>query len=820
MTTNTNYDITIIGAGAVGCAMARELSRYNLKIVLLEANSDVGMGTSKASTAIWHTGYDAKPGSLEAKLLRRSYALMKDYMPEANIAHEVLGGLLIAWNQEQFDTLPKLLKQAHDNGEKDVRIISAEEIRQREPHISKGALGGLFVPGEGILCTFSVPLAMAYQAVENGVELQLNFQVKKIEESGKKKEGNWVYEISSVREEKIFSRHIVNAAGLFSDEINAQFGKTNFRVVPRRGQLIIYDKMARPLINHVLLPVPTSITKGVLISPTVYGNILLGPTAEDLNDKTATETTEDGLTFLLDKGKQILPQLLDEEVTATYSGLRAATEHSDYQIEMDAALRYLCLGGIRSTGISGAMGIAEYGVELLRDAGLELKLKDEFKTVRLPTIGQSFVRPHQDPEMIAANPMYAEMVCHCERVSRGELTDAMNAPIPATTVDALRRRTRASQGRCQGFNCHAKLQKDLTGFLTSSPSRKIIHAQDADGIKFPIKPVRSEVDVLIIGAGPAGLSAAVELKKQGIKNILVVDREPEAGGMPRMCHHTGFGREDLWRMWSGPQYAKYYRELAEKMDVEVRTSTTILGWADLATENTEGTEKKLSFTSPGGLGIINAQAVLLATGVRERPRSARLIPGKRPQGIYTTGSLQRFLYQEKLPVGKRAVIVGAELVSLSALMSLMGAGVKCEMMVTDEASHQIEFPYVVMKWALADIISRTPILTNTRVSNIFGRKRVEGIELTQKDGSKQLVECDTVIFTGNWIPEHELARMGGLELNPRTKGPVIDGNFQSSVQGVFVAGNLLRGVETAGRCALEGQRAARGAAGLLKRQLG
>ena len=829
----TIYDITIIGAGAVGSAIARELSRYDINVALLESNSDVGMGTSKASTAIWHTGYDAKPGSLEAKLLRRSYALMKDYMPEANIAHEVLGGLLIAWNLEQFDTLPKLLKQAHDNGEMDVRIISAEEIHQREPYIKDGALGGLFVPGEGILCTFSVPLAMAYQAVENGVELKLNFQVKKIE-SGKKQEGNWVYEISSAREEKIFSRYVVNAAGLFSDEINAYFGKTSFKVTPRRGQLIVYDKMARPLVNHVLLPVPTSITKGVLISPTVYGNILLGPTAEGLNDKTATETTEDGLKFLLEKGKQILPQLLDEEVTATYSGLRAATEHSDYQIEMDAALRYLCLGGIRSTGISGAMGIAEYGVELLRDAGLELKLKDEFKTVRLPTIGQSFVRPHQDPEMVAANPMYAEMVCHCERVSRGELTDAMNAPIPATTVDALRRRTRASQGRCQGFNCHAKLQKDLTGFLTSSPPRKIIHAQDADGIKFPIKPVRSEVDVLIIGAGPAGLSAAIELKKQGIKNILVVEREPEAGGMPRMCHHTGFGREDLWRMWSGPQYAKYYRELAEKMDVEVRTSTTILGWNDegashltrLDKSRPSGATHLLNFTSPGGLGIINAQAVLLATGVRERPRSARLIPGKRPQGIYTTGSLQRFLYQEHLPVGKRAVIVGAELVSLSALMSLMGAGIQCEMMVTEGARHQIEFPYVTMKWALADIISRTPILTNARVTNIFGQKRVEGVEVTRRlpkspETSEVLrVECDTLIFTGDWIPEHELARMGGLEINPRTKGPVIDGNFQSSVSGVFAAGNLLRGVETAGRCALEGQRAARGAAGLLKRQLG
>lgn len=794
----TTYDITIIGAGVVGCAIARELSRYQLKIALVEANSDVGMGTSKASTAIWHTGYDAKPGSLEAKLLKRSYKLMEKYLPEANIAHELLGGLLIAWNQDQFDTLPKLLNQAHDNGEMDVRIISTEEIYQREPHINKGALGGLYVPGEGILCTFSLPLALAYQAVENGVELFLNFQVTGLDKSHDGQTG-----LLDQQGNKIYSRYIVNAAGLFSDEINAHFGKTSFKVTPRRGQLIVYDKMARPLVNHVLLPVPTSITKGVLISPTVYGNILLGPTAEDLPDKTATETTEDGLNFLIDKGKQILPQLLDEEVTAAYSGLRAATEHSDYQIEMDTALHYLCLGGIRSTGISGAMGIAEYGVELLQDAGLALKLKSEFKTVKLPTIGQAAIRPHQDADIIAANPAYAEMVCHCERVSRGELMDAMNARIPASSVDGLRRRTRASQGRCQGFNCHAALNSLLTAKNAKSAKEgqvKII------GDLGELRGSKS-VDVLIVGGGPAGLSAAVELKKQGIKNILVVDREPEAGGMPRMCHHTGFGREDLWRMWSGPKYAKYYCDLADKMDVEVRTFTTITSWVD---------KKKLAYTSPQGLGEIEASAILLATGVRERPRAARLIPGKRPQGIYTTGSLQRFLYQEHLPVGKRTVIVGAELVSLSALMSLMGEKIDCAMMVTEEANHQIEFPYVVMKWALADIILRTPIVTNTRVSNIFGQKQVEGIELTHNDGSKQLVECDTVIFTGNWIPEHELARMGGLAINPVTKGPVIDKNFKSSVDGVFVAGNLLRGVETADHCAMEGKWAAQAISSFLK----
>ena len=806
------FDIAVIGAGAVGSAIARELARYELKIALIEANSDVGMGTSKASTAIWHTGYDAKPNTLEAKLLKRSYKLMQEYLPEANIAHELLGGLLIAWNQDQFETLPKLLKQAHDNGEMDVRILSAEEIHQREPHIAKGALGGLFVPGEGILCTFGVPLAFAYQAVLNGVELFLNFQVNGLDTS---REGHTGLLDQQGREIK--ARYIVNAAGLFSDEINAHFGKSSFTVTPRRGQLIVYDKMARPLVKHVLLPVPTSITKGVLISPTVYGNILLGPTAEDLPDKSATETTESGLKFLLEKGKQILPQLLDEEVTATYSGLRAATEHSDYQIEMDARLRYLCLGGIRSTGISGAMGIAEYGVELLSGAGLELKLKDEFKKVKLPSIGQADMRPHQDAAMIARNATYAEIACHCERVSRGELMDAMRAPIPATSLDALRRRTRASQGRCQGFNCHAALEMSLRGANGSERRSSLQLNQEVASQR----ALATTCDVLIVGAGPAGLATAIELKKQGIRNILVVEREPEAGGMPRMCHHTGFGRADLWRMYSGPRYARYYRELAERHDVEVRTSTTVLGWnAPTPALSPRERGHKMSFTSPSGLGEIEAQAVLLATGVRERPRAARMIPGTRPQGVYTTGSLQRFVYQEHLPVGKRAVIIGAELVSLSALMTLQHAGVQCLMMTTEEESHQIEFPYIVMKWAVADILTRTPILANTRISNIFGHKRVEAIELTHSNGQTQQVECDTVIFTGNWIPENEMARLGGLSIDPLTRGPKISAEFQSSVQGVFVAGNLLRGVETADHCAIEGMKAGRAIAMYLRKKQG
>ncbi|MEW6402334.1 MAG: FAD-dependent oxidoreductase [Chloroflexota bacterium] len=818
----TTYDIAIIGAGVVGSAIARELSRYQLKVALVEANPDVGMGTSKASTAIWHTGFDAKPGSLEAHLMRRSYALMDKFMPEANIAHERLGAVLIAWNQEQLDSLPALRKKAHENGVTDVEIISAEEIYRREPHINTGALGGLLVPGEGILCTFSVPLACAYQAVLNGVELFLNFQVGEIRPRTTD-DGPWSV-VRRLSSETIEARYVINAAGLFSDEINAYFGHTQFKVTPRRGQLIVYDKLARPLVNHVLLPVPTSITKGVLISPTVYGNVLLGPTAEDLDDKSATQTTADGLKFLLDKGRDILPQLLDEEVTAAYSGLRAATQHSDYQIEMHAEQRYLCVGGIRSTGVSAALGIAEYAAELLGAAGLELTRKAEFKPVKMPSIGQAQIRPHQSVGMLVGDPSYAEMICHCERVSRGELRDALNAPIPAPNLDGLRRRTRASQGRCQGFNCHAALVRTLESGSLLPDSALPGNRQQAVGL-------HKAAEVLIVGAGPAGLATAIELKKQGIRDILVVDREPEAGGMPRFCNHIGFGLVDLHWLYSGPGYARHYRELAEKMGVEVWTSTTITGWKPA--ENGNGC-RQLSFMSPNGIGEIEARAVLLATGVRERPRAARLIPGTRPQGIYTTGSLQRFVHQEHLPVGKRAVILGAELVSLSALMTLMSARVKCAMMVTEEAHHQIEFPYVMVKWAMADLLTRTPIIPHTRISNIFGQKRVEGIELTRirrpesvdsisdQQYSKQTsevftVECDTVIFTGKWIPEHELARLGGLEINPLTQGPKIDAEFRSSVNSVFVAGNLLRGVEIADHCAQEGMRAGRSMARHLKR---
>jgi glycerol-3-phosphate dehydrogenase len=697
------------------------------------------------------------------------------------------------------------LEKAIENGDKDCYLVDQDEVYDREPHLGKGALGGMFVPGEGILCTFTIPIALATQAVVNEVELKVNFRVEKI---SKEDDFHVIHSYpSSSRREEVRARWVINAAGLFSDEINAHFGIHSFNVKPRRGELIVFDKMARTLVNHVLLPVPTVTTKGVLVSPTIYGNVLLGPTAEEVSDKSATNTSAGGLKTLLDKGREILPELLDEEVTATYAGLRAATEHSDYQISLQAKQKYVYVGGIRSTGISGCLGIAEYVVDLLKEGGVELNRKSSFNPIKVPNIGEAFPRAYQSAERIASDSDYGKIVCHCERVTLGELRDAISAPVPARLLDALRRRTRAMQGRCQGFNCHAALVKTLE----SDSLLSNINAQIKIWEQAPVL----QSDVLIIGAGPAGLAAALELKRLGVSDVLVVEREPEVGGIPRLCGHTGFGMRDLYRVMRGPSYARKYRERAEKAGIKIATNTTITGWNN-ATEN--GVLSTLTYTSPDGLGNIEAKSVLLATGVRERPRSARLVPGTRPQGIFTTGSLQRFVYEYHLPVGKRAVIIGAEIVSLSAVVTLLHAGVHVVSMVTELPRHQLYMPiFLPAKILYADFLARTSIFTNKHVTNIFGKSHVEGIEIKDiPSGTSEIIKCDTVIFTGNWIPENELARRGNIETLKPSLGPQVDSAFRTSQFGVFAAGNLLRGVERADWAALEGRSAARSIARFLE----
>lgn len=458
------YDVVVVGAGVVGAAIARELSRHQLRCALIDAGSDVGTGTSKANTAILHTGFDAKPGTLEARLVRRGHALLNSYAPEAGIAIERSGALLIAWDDEQLAALPAIVASAERNGYTSGRRICAADLYRAEPHLGPGALGALEIPDESIICPFTTPLAFATQALLNGADLLLSSAVESIARDG---DDGWI--LATTRG-PVRSRYVVNAAGLHADTIDRLFGHARFTVVPRRGELIVFDKLARPLVGHILLQVPTALSKGVLVSPTVFGNVMLGPTAEDIDDKGATGSTAAGISSLIERGRAIMPALTGEEVTAVYVGLRTATEHGDYQIHFDADQCYVCVGGIRSTGLSASMAIAEYVVEGLVDSGLSLTPKDDFRPVHMPYIGDAGERrPYQCRQAIAANPQYGRIVCHCERVTHGEIVDAARAPIPARSLDGLRRRTRALSGRCQGFFCLA----EVTNLLAAATGRSV-----------------------------------------------------------------------------------------------------------------------------------------------------------------------------------------------------------------------------------------------------------------------------------------------------------------------------------------------------------
>ena len=444
-----SYDVAVIGGGLVGAALAREFAGTSLRVVLVEGRADVGDGTSKANTAILHTGFDATPGSLEAQLVARGYHLLGAYAERVGIPVEPTGALLVAWTEEELETLPRLQTKAIDNGYAHSELVDRAEVYRRVPSLGTGALGGLTVPGESIICTWTTNLAYATEAVLRGAELRRGCMV-----TGASPRSHSTTLSTSTG--AIEARWVINAAGLGADRIDAMFGHERFTVMPRRGELLVFDKLARPMAPCIVLPVPSKAGKGVLISPTVYGNVMLGPTSEDLTDRTATETSESGFDFLLTKGRRLMPTLLDEEVTASYAGLRAATEHSDYVIDLDAAQRYVLVGGIRSTGLTASLAIAEHVRGLLARGAddLDLSIRDDLpEPLRMPNIGEASIRPFEDAERIASDPEYGRIACFCERVTSGELRDAFASVVPPVDLDGLRRRTRVMNGRCQGFYC-------------------------------------------------------------------------------------------------------------------------------------------------------------------------------------------------------------------------------------------------------------------------------------------------------------------------------------------------------------------------------
>lgn len=442
------YDVAIIGAGVVGCAVARELSRYELRTILIEARSDLGDGVSKGNSAVLSTGADTPFGSLECKLVARGHQRYLAEAPAMGLPIKAIGSLTVAWNDDERRTVEQLQAETVAAGFHDVVMVGADEIYRRAPHIAPGAVAAMWDPEEGIVDPFSTPYAYALDAVSNGVAFQDRSPVEKAERNGK----SWhLHTPRGVIEAGI----VINCGGLGAARIEALGGFSDFVMRPRRGQFLVFDKSARPLLDVVLKPVPTPLYRGILMTPTIFGNILVGPTSEEIDDPDDWRVTQSGIDMLLAAVRRLLPQLLNHEITATYCGIRPGTERPEYRIIPRPTERWLTVGGIRSTGLSGSLGIAEHVAGLVVGEMIAAQKKPGCTAVSVPSLAAG-ERPWLNGK--AADPAHCEIMCHCEGITVGEIRDAMASPLAPRSLKALKRRTRAMFGRCQGFFCGARVQ--------------------------------------------------------------------------------------------------------------------------------------------------------------------------------------------------------------------------------------------------------------------------------------------------------------------------------------------------------------------------
>lgn len=445
------YDIAIIGAGVVGCAVAREFSRHRLRTILIEALSDLGGGASKGNSAVLSTGSDTPPGTLECRLVTRGHERYRQEAPTLGLPIVTLGGLTVAWSTAEAAVLADMHRETLAAGFHDAELVGADAVYRHAPQLAAGAVAAMWEPDEAIVDPFSTPYAYALDAVANGVAFRASAPVI----GARRIEQGWRLAMPDM---EIEAGLVINCGGLRADRVDALGGHDDFRIRPRRGQFIVFDKSARPLLDVILKPVPSPASRGILITPTVFGNVLVGPTAEDIDDVEDWRVTSDGLAQLQRAARTMLPGLLDHEVTTTYCGLRPGTERPEYRIVPRPDACWITVAGIRSTGLSGALGIAEYVAGLAFEGFIAPAPKADILPVRVPCLLEGAPRPWTETE---SDPAFAEIVCHCERVTLGEIRDALASPLPPRSLKALKRRTRAMFGRCQGFFCGARVQAAL-----------------------------------------------------------------------------------------------------------------------------------------------------------------------------------------------------------------------------------------------------------------------------------------------------------------------------------------------------------------------
>ncbi len=786
------YDVVIIGAGVIGCALARELSRWRLKLAVCEKNSDVADGASKANSAIVHSGHSNAPGSNMARFNLAGNLLYEQLCQELGVPLQRNGSLNIAFTDEEVGKLQQLMRDGEANGVSGMRIVGPDELRVMEPQLNAEVKAALFAPSSAITSPYELAVAMAENAAHNGAELILNCKVLKVE----KREDSWTLFCS---DRKLETRVLVNAAGLYADVFNNQVSAKKIKILPRKGQYWIVDKSYAGSFKHTIFQVPGSMGKGILLTPTVDGTILLGPTAEDQEDREDTSTSRESLEHIKTVAKRSWPALPEHALIGSFAGIRAHTKENDFIIgERQDAPGFFNAAGIESPGLSAAPAIAE---ELCKQIVSKLGAvkNNSFNPRRNPIPAFRHMSFAEKTAAIQRNPLFGRIVCRCEQITEAEIRASIRRPVGALTVDAVKRRTRAGMGRCQGGFCLPRVVDILSQELGLSPARitkdgslSEILAGDRPDQPADEPPVQNgsqtceNPEVLIIGGGPAGLAAAIAAYDRGCRKILLLEREPRLGGILQQCIHTGFGLQIFKDELSGPEYAQRYIDQLEQRGIAYQCDTMVL----------EISEQRLVTSVNPRLGLQRFQAgsVILAMGCRERSRGALGIPGTRSAGIYSAGTAQRFVNLEGYVPGKKIVILGSGDIGLIMARRMVFSGAEV-LAVVEIMPFSSGLKRNVVQ-CLDDF--GIPLLLSHTVTEIKGRGRLSAVVVSQVDerrrpipGTEKEFDCDTLLLSVGLIPENELSRGAGVKLSVTTSGPLVDERMQTNVPGIFACGNVL-----------------------------
>lgn len=451
---NKRYDVIIIGAGVCGCAAARELSRYHARIAVLEKEEDVCTGTSKANSGIVHAGYDAIPGTLKAKLNVEGNRMMEKLSKTLDFPFERRGSLVVCVDEQEMPKLETLYERGIANGVEGLQILKRDEVFAMEPHVSERTVAALYAPTAGIVCPFGMNIAFAENAYANGVEFYFNTEVNGIE-----KEENGFH--IQTGQGEFSARCVINAAGVYADVIHNMVSKRKLRITPRRGEYYLLDKSAGTYVGRTMFQLPGKLGKGVLVTPTVHGNLLVGPNAVDVEEREGVNTTQNGLDEVLKKSGLHIKDLPMNQVITSFAGLRAHEEGSEFIIgEAEDADGFFDCAGIESPGLTSAPAIGAMLAELLKKK-LQLEENTDFIAERKGILDPQKLSEEERTEWIRKHPAYGNIICRCEMISEGEIIDAIHRPLGARSLDGVKRRTRAGMGRCQSGFCMPKTMEIL-----------------------------------------------------------------------------------------------------------------------------------------------------------------------------------------------------------------------------------------------------------------------------------------------------------------------------------------------------------------------